>query len=151
MGRPKITQVADWKARATAEYVRTGNFSKAATAAGMSRTALRGKCRSDEQFDRAMKEALETYADNLEEELVRMGIERRNPLALFGRLKAERPDRWHDKLQQNIGVAVQANLQVTPEALQKMLDEAFRDITPETRAILVPKNDNPDPAQVNPA
>src|SRR5262245_40180397 len=119
------------KEAAITELARTGNPVKAAAAAGLSLFQLRDARKADKRFDEDMKEAKETYIENLEEALVEMGRARGNPLPIFGRLKKERPQDWHDKLQQTT-VSVN-NVSVTPEEVQSAFLAALANMSDDTK------------------
>jgi hypothetical protein len=121
--RPGPALPAGWQARYLEALRKAGGYFKAAELAGVSsRTALRWR-QADRDFEAAVHDALELYADRLEEQLVATGTNGGNPVPFIVRLKALRPGEYIEKhavLTVNADVVVDAALgrQLVAEMLQ---------------------------------
>jgi hypothetical protein len=95
--RPGPALPAGWQGIYVAKLRETGGFCLAAEAAGISpRTALRWR-QADRDFEAAVHDALELYADRLEEQLVATGTNGGNPLSFIVRLRALRPGVYREQ------------------------------------------------------
>jgi hypothetical protein len=84
-------------------------------------------------FDAAVLAAQAFYADSLEWRLVDQALRSWSPLGLFGRLKAERPDRWIDR---HLIASLEVKADVPADQITEFLGSLVQHTTPATRALL---------------
>jgi len=127
----------NWQDTYLVEYRKCGGAWLAAERAGISpRTAQRERERNP-AFNEACEIAKETKLDALEDKLETLADRTGNPLGIFGRLKAGRPETW-DERQRILNINV--DLTPPPDQVQAVLSTLLGRVTPATYAFLAPPN-----------
>lgn len=126
-----------WETAFLEEYRRWGNLAQAARLAEVNVDTVRRHRKSDPEFAAKIAEAHEQFVDDIETDLVKLGRTKNNVIALIARLKAERPGKYHDKLQVDAAVK-QLNVHAVGsiEDAQKLLAQMLADSTDVTKAAL---------------
>ena len=102
----KLTE--ERKEIAIAEYAKTGNLSKAAKAAGVTRVTLWVEGKRNARFRKLLDNAKFVYTDALEAILddriqnARDGKDKASAILLMFKMKAEMPDKYREKIDQKI-------------------------------------------------
>lgn len=127
-----MSAVADdaWKPTFLAELEQCGGKWIAARRAGVSRGLVLRELSNSAFFSQQCEDAVELYADSLEQALVHPGT--RNVIGLIVRLKALRPALYLEK-NITLGVSVTAETKVTPAQAVSLLKDMIGDLHPETR------------------
>ena len=125
-----------WEEKFLRYYREWGSKAQATRAAGISQSTVYDREQRYPEFARDVKEAKEEFLDHLEEDLVRMGREKNNVIATLARLKADRPDRYCEKLQIAGHLETVSYNIAGPEA-EKLLQRMLQNITEPTRRMLV--------------
>lgn len=99
-------------------FEETGNMTKSAKLAGVTRSLVADHIEQDSAFYMAYKQIVEAHCDFAEENLIKMM--RRNTVACFGFLRAYRNHVWGDKKTTD-------TKSKTEEKLKKLLDQANGD------------------------
>ena len=127
-------------------YVEWGNIDKACKQVGVSRERFRKWRKESSEFLAKFLMAKRAFMEGLEEDLVRLGREHKNVIAIIARLKAENPRKYHEKLQVE-GKLLQLQVTVEPEEAKHFLAEMIRHSMPETLKMLTEGgNGSPDPS-----
>ena len=134
IGRPLKT---GWEERFFAKYRECGSQRTAAKAAGVSHTIIAKRAKASPEFDERLTETREGFLDDLESDLVMMARTKNNVIAALARLKADRPNRYVEKLQ-IAGAVAHLHTGSSPEELNAILREVLVYARPETRASLTP-------------
>lgn len=120
-GRPPKV---DWEPKFLAYYAEWGNARNAALVAGVSYELVRRKAKSDATFKRAYREAYRAFIAHLEEQLVRLGIEKGNVIAILARLKASgrhAAERYSEKAVDARVMNITNNLTLAPPDVETTL------------------------------
>jgi len=80
-------------------FARGGTVADAALEVGIEPVIVHMARRSDEVFAQAFEEARDLNVDTVEDRLLHMAQYGNQPVALFGILKARRPETWREKAQ----------------------------------------------------
>jgi hypothetical protein len=125
-----------WEHDFLTHYAEWGNKSKAALVADVSLQTVRRREAESSAFAELVREARQAFVENLEMRLVEMG-HKNNALAIIARLRAELPEKYHEKLQIDAAVkSISLNVTATPEQASVLLREMLAEVTDATRATL---------------
>ena len=116
-------------------YVEWGNIDKACKKAGVSRERFRKRRKESADFLAQFHNAKRAFMEGLEEDLVRLGRDHRNVIAIIARLKAENPRKYHEKLQVE-GKMLQYQITIPPDEAKVFFQEMIRHAQPETLKML---------------
>jgi hypothetical protein len=128
---PEPVPGEDWSVVYLLVLAKHGNPTLAARRADVTPRTVKKRRAADAEFDHLWCEALDSYLDALEESLGQMN----NPIAKIARLRADRKERYLEKLQVAQATVV---THVAPAGFDAaaLLKEMLLDIRPETRAAL---------------
>lgn len=113
------------------KYVRLkGAKVRAARYAGVSYRTAERRAAADPRFAEQIEQALQSYADWCEEQLVASSVERGNPVGLIVRLKALRPDQY---IERQAILNVNANLNIEGSDGAAILRQMLGQMTPSTQ------------------
>jgi len=127
----------DWSPVFLRIYALCGSRTKASKAAGVAPRAVKLREQESPEFVEQVKDAHAAFVESLEEELVKLGKEKNNALALMMRLKAEAPSKYEDKLRVDGALKhLHGVAPISPEAAADLLRTMLLDSTESTRAVL---------------
>lgn len=130
-GRPPKT---GWEKKYL-KYVRLkGAKVRAARFAGISYRTAERRASADPKFAAAVEQALQSYADWCEEQLVAQAVEKGNPVGLIVRLKALRPELYIEK---HAVMNINANVSIEGADGVALLRQMLGQATPSTQRAIV--------------
>lgn len=134
-GRPQ--HYKNWEQPFLQSFVEWGSIAKACKIAGVARATVYEQFKRSPKFKADFQDARRAFRDGLEEDLVRLGRDHKNVIAILARLKKEMPEKYHEKLQVE-GRMAHLKLQVTisPDEAKHFLAEMLQFSMPETRRAL---------------
>lgn len=119
----------------------------AAELAGVSPRTVQREREINPEFNELCEIARETKIDAMEAKLEALADKTGNPLGLFGRLKAMRPETWVERNQQLI---VNVDLAPPPDQAHAVLSSLLGRITPATQILIAPKTLEPHHDPISP-
>lgn len=143
---PKITPKADpskrgpkpgdyldtsWETPFLNSFIEWGSVSKACQIAGVPRQRIVDRRNRSEDFKQRFRDAKRAFIEGLEEDMVRLGRDHKNVIAILARLKAERPEKYHEKLQVE-GRILRLNVNITDDEAKVFLREMLAAARPST-------------------
>lgn len=135
--RPGGQHKTGWEPRFLAAYAEWGNRTEAAKVADVSMQTIRNREKSSPEFAAQLADAHEQFVDGLELDLVKLGRNKNNALALMMRLKKERPHAYEDKLRVEAAVkSMNLNVVATADEAKDLLRQMLADATDVTKAQL---------------
>lgn len=134
---PRPAHFKNWEQPFLQCFVEWGSIAKACKIAGVARATVYEQFKRSPKFKADFQEARRAFRDGLEEDLVRLGRDHKNVIAILARLKKEMPEKYHEKLQVE-GRMAHLKLQVTisPDEAKHFLAEMLQFSMPETRRAL---------------
>jgi hypothetical protein len=127
-----------WEEGFLTHYAEFGGITLSAKLVGMTVPRVKARVEESPQFAARFDEAKELLADSHEKLLVQMAqgkIKSTGFLALISRLKAERPAKYHDKLQVS-GAVAHLHTPIPPAEVEALMRAMLNDAAPETRAAI---------------
>ena len=125
-----------WESRYLEILEQHGNMSLAAKTVGISPYLVKKHRAESDAFNERWLAAMDFYLDSLESGLGKMGLDKNNAIAMIARLRADRPQRYLDKVQIAQHISVAHRYEPDPAEVQALLLQFTRDMTPESRANL---------------
>ena len=146
-GRPPLQ---GWETLWLTEYRRWGRRHIACDRAGISHDTVTRREHESLTFAQQVHDAHQGFLDDMEGELVRMTREKSNVIACLARLKADRPDRYVERLQ--LSGTITSGPAMSAEEARAFLRLMVQEATPTTRAMLAaPTEPVPAPDTVSEA
>jgi hypothetical protein len=127
-------------------YARWGSISHAAKVARVTAPFVRKHQAADADFASRFEAAHEEFVDGLEKRLVEMAEGKAGFLATIARLKAERPNKYVDKLQV-AGAVAHVHTTPPPDEIKALLRAMLADSLPETHAALAADTIDAEPME----
>jgi len=121
----------DWRARFLEAYRTIGGIWRSAEAAGIHPETVRRARHADPEFNQAVVDAREFYADRLEERMLESAERSDNPAGFIVRLKALRP---HEYIEKHAVMNFTVTTELGAEEGLAVLREMLGDINEHTRA-----------------